>query len=520
MQAGGVIEQDFRRFGPYVLLRCSGAGGFGRVDLALKGPPELAKVCVVKRMQQSERTPELEARFRREAHIVLRLAHGAIAQTVGVEEIDGELCLLQEFVDGANLAQLLGRAAPDKIPLLVALHIGREVARALAYAHGQGIVHRDVTPDNVMLSWSGEVKLIDFGIARADSEAALTSAGIIIGRETYTAPEVWAGKKADARSDLFSLGVVLWRLLTGDQPEDVGTKSGAGLPDPCVVNPDLPLEVGTAVRRALEINPSLRWNSATEFGEALGRLIPAGFQSEPEVAGVLSRYFNVETERKILDEDLAAAKRVLATDADPEVFPSQAAGGQRKVLFGGAVLLGVLVGIGGSIALRLSRSDSSAAPALAASEVIAQPKLSLTAQPTEPAAVPAAVPAKTTAAGISKQGAVVVRDIHLRPPGHEVKRAAEPPRSPARPPLESARETLKRARIAWDAGDVVGALSLARQAVTAGGGAEAHVLVGTLLLKENQRPEARHELDEALRLDPTNRTASKLLELAQERGTP
>src|SRR5665213_2692650 len=125
MQTEGVIEQDFRRFGPYVLLRCSGAGGFGRVDLALKGPPELAKVCVVKRMQQSERTPELEARFRREAHIALRLAHGAIAQTVGVEEIDGELCLLQEFVDGANLAQLLGRAAPDKIPPLVALHIGR-----------------------------------------------------------------------------------------------------------------------------------------------------------------------------------------------------------------------------------------------------------------------------------------------------------------------------------------------------------------------------------------------------------
>jgi len=509
MQTEGVIEQDFRRFGPYVLLRCSGAGGFGRVDLALKGPPELAKVCVVKRMQQSERTPELEARFRREAHIALRLAHGAIAQTVGVEEIDGELCLLQEFVDGANLAQLLARVAPDRIPLLVALHIGREVARALAYAHGQGIVHRDVTPDNVMLSWSGEVKLIDFGIARADGEAALTSAGVVIGRETYTAPEVWEGKKADARSDLFSLGVVLWRLLTGAQPEDMGTTSGAGLPDPCVVTPELPREVGGVVRRALELNPALRWNSATEIGEALGRLIPAGFKSEPEVAGVLSRYFNVETERKILEEDLAAAKRVLATDADPEVLPAQAAGGQRKVLFGvGAVLAGVLVGIGGLIALRLSRSDSSSPLAPVASEVAEQPKLSLT-----PESAPA--PAKTTAAGISKQGAVVVRDIHPRPRIHEVKRAAE-----LRLPLESARETLKRARIAWDAGDVVGALSLARQAVTAGGGAEAHVLVGTLLLKENQRAEARHELDEALRLDPTNRTASKLLELAQEQGTP
>ena len=210
------VQQDFRRFGPYVLLRCSGAGGFGRIDLALKGSPQLAKVCVVKRMQTDERSPELAARFRREAEIALQLAHGAIAQTVGVEEIEGELCLLQEFVDGVNLRHLEAQCKPELVPLPVALHIVREVGRALAYAHGLGIVHRDVTPENIMLSYGGEVKLIDFGIARRSGDATLTQAGVVVGRETYTAPEVWAGNKADPRSDVFSLGVVLWQLVTGE----------------------------------------------------------------------------------------------------------------------------------------------------------------------------------------------------------------------------------------------------------------------------------------------------------------
>src|SRR6266498_312508 len=227
MEAGGAIEQSFQRFGPYVLLRCSGAGGFGRVDLAVKGPAELAKVCVVKRMQNGERAPDRQARFRREAQIAVRLAHGAIAQTVGVEEINGELCLLQEYVDGANLAQLVRRAAPERVPLPVALYIVREVGRALAYAHGLGIVHRDVTLDNVMLSWTGEVKLIDCGLAREEVDAAaLTQAGVVDGRKTYTAPEVWSGARADSRSDLHSPGVIRSQRVTGKDVEGAGDAHG------------------------------------------------------------------------------------------------------------------------------------------------------------------------------------------------------------------------------------------------------------------------------------------------------
>src|SRR6188472_4493586 len=156
---GAVMNSDtaaFRRFGPYALLQVSGAGGMGRVDVALTTRAgNLARLCVLKRMHPEMRSPEEERRFRREAKLALRLSHGAIARTLDVEEIDGELCLLQEFVHGTNLAQLEHRAASrEPLPTPLSIHVAREVARALAYAHsfdGTGIVHRDVTPDNIML---------------------------------------------------------------------------------------------------------------------------------------------------------------------------------------------------------------------------------------------------------------------------------------------------------------------------------------------------------------------------------
>jgi len=140
---------DFRRFGPYVLLRTSGAGGMGRVELALRGLPDgTAKLCVLKRMHGDFRTREHEARFRREATIALQLSHDAIAQSVALQEIDGELVLLQELVHGIDLRLLETRAATaaEPVPLPIALHIVSEIARALAHAHSfadLAIVHRD-----------------------------------------------------------------------------------------------------------------------------------------------------------------------------------------------------------------------------------------------------------------------------------------------------------------------------------------------------------------------------------------
>ena len=239
-------DGEFRRLGPYLLLRTSGAGGMGRIDLCLRAQPGgIAKLCVLKRMHAELRSREQDARFRREANIALQLSHGAIAQTVGVEEIDGELLLLQELVHGVDVRLLETRLATagERVPLAIAVHVVSEIARALAYAHAfgdLGIVHRDVTPDNVMLAFSGEVKLVDFGIARSNVDATLTSTGHIVGRPTYTAPEVWDGAQADRRADIYSLGVVLWQLLTGRRLEDVRVSGANRAPAPSTHNPEVP----------------------------------------------------------------------------------------------------------------------------------------------------------------------------------------------------------------------------------------------------------------------------------------
>ena len=217
-----IAETPFRRFGPYAVLQLSGAGGMGRVDVVVSTRlGGFTKVCVLKRMLPELRTPEQEARFSREASIALRMSHGAIAQTLDVVEIEGELCLLQELVHGTTLAHLERRAegASERLPVPLVVHVASEIARALAYAHsfeGGGVIHRDVTPDNIMLSFSGEAKLVDFGIARSVVEQPLTEVGMVVGRPLYTAPEVLAGGEADARSDVYSLGVVLWQGLSGD----------------------------------------------------------------------------------------------------------------------------------------------------------------------------------------------------------------------------------------------------------------------------------------------------------------
>jgi serine/threonine protein kinase len=547
-----LTEHPFRRFGPYVLVRCTGAGGFGRVDVALKGSPDLVKLCAVKRMRKDEFGADLEARFRREAQIALRLSHGAIAHTLGVEQIEGELCLLQEFVEGVNLSQLQSQSRPELLPVLVAVYVAREVARALAYAHGCGIVHRDVTPDNIMLSFDGQVKLVDFGIARGTGDATLTRTGVVVGREIYTAPEVWAGGKAGAQADIYSLGVVLWQLATGQNFQDIQNARGVEVTDPRELNPDLSPELASIILRAIAPEPKDRFQTAGELAEALGTVLPSGFGGESHLAAVLSRHFNVERERKMLADDIEAAKPLLGGPNSGPVpispSPSRPGGlGYKAVMVGVAASLFGFTAIttaehysGRREAARVARpigaGIQSPSEALAKDEpvhgegigtpVAGMPTTSNTnelpplarlpipedqAVPSgndgRPSNSPDADPSPGSRAG---QALARGRSTTLRA---EIR---QPARLPTPPTTQSGAEMLKEARERWDNDDVDGALVLARNAAAAhGGGAEAHVLIGTLLLKKGQRPEAEKEFKEALRLDPSNGKASRLLRLTR-----
>jgi len=211
-----------RRFGKYVLLKPMARGGMGEIYLAATGDPGFQKFSVIKKII-SERSDRAKAqRFLDEAKVVLRLSHANLVPTFDAGEIDGEFFIAMDLVEGKDLREIWNRCVRTRtrIPLDVALHIGREVARALSYVHDYGelhLVHRDVAPPNILLSYFGEVKLTDFGLARSVLKKEQTAPGVVFGRASYLAPEQARGEVADARTDIYSLGIVLWELLTGNQ---------------------------------------------------------------------------------------------------------------------------------------------------------------------------------------------------------------------------------------------------------------------------------------------------------------
>jgi serine/threonine protein kinase/tetratricopeptide (TPR) repeat protein len=211
-----------RRFGKYVLLKSLARGGMGEIYVAATGDPGFQKFCVIKKVI-AERSDRGKAnRFLDEAKVVLRLAHANLVPTFDAGESDGEFYIAMELVEGKDLREIWNRCVRTRtrIPLDVALHVGREIARALAYVHSYAdlkLVHRDVAPPNILLSYFGEVKLTDFGLARSILKQEHTAPGVVFGRAAYLAPEQARGEIADARSDIYALGVVIWELLTGHQ---------------------------------------------------------------------------------------------------------------------------------------------------------------------------------------------------------------------------------------------------------------------------------------------------------------
>ena len=303
---GTVRASAPKAFGPYLLLHRTGAGGMGRVDVAFGWAGGMDRLCVLKRMHPELRTPDLVARFHREASVARGLRHPAIARTFGIEEVEGEAVILQEYVQGATIAQLEQRAAKhEPLPVALTVHIVAEVARALAYAHGfdsVGIVHRDIAPDNVMLSYDGTVKLIDFGIAKPVGDRSLTKIGTVVGRPLYSAPEVLAGDEPDKRADVYSLGVLLWQLLTGRIFEP-------GQGPPSATNRLVCDALDRICLQAVAPQVSARFQSASDLLDAL-TLLPVGAHSQQRVLSYfLAQYFDVPGERVLLEEDLKAARR-------------------------------------------------------------------------------------------------------------------------------------------------------------------------------------------------------------------
>jgi len=276
------------RFGSYEIYEELGTGGLAAVHLArsraIKNPVAL------KRMYPHVATVrELVGSFIDEARLARYLRHPGIARVYEFGRLKGIYFIAFEFVPGPTLQQLQKHCIEfvGKMPTAVVLEIGYQLADALDHAHNMrnelglplGIVHRDVSPSNVIVSDAGQVKLIDFGLAKTKQQSVQSQAGVIKGKLSYVAPEYLSGQ-LDARCDLWALGVVMWELLTGkrlfdapEQGEVLERVRSMPIAPPSRSNPEVPPEVDHIVMTALQRDPTKRWQRASDMLSAMGTAV-------------------------------------------------------------------------------------------------------------------------------------------------------------------------------------------------------------------------------------------------------
>lgn len=262
--------------GRYKVLKELGRGAMGVVYLGKD--PTIQRFVAIKTMRldeadDAEKLQEVKSRFFREAESTGRLAHPNIVTIYDAGEEQDLGYIAMEVLEGTTLKHWSRK--PNLLPLDKLIPIVATVADALDYAHQEGVVHRDIKPANIMITKGATVKVMDFGIAKMASSSK-TQTNIVLGTPTYMSPEQIAGKKVDGRSDIFSLGVVLFEMLSGRPPFTADNLSAllfaiAHNPHPSikVIRPDIPPALQHVLNQALEKDPALRFRRASEFAQEL-----------------------------------------------------------------------------------------------------------------------------------------------------------------------------------------------------------------------------------------------------------
>jgi predicted Ser/Thr protein kinase len=254
----------------YELEELVGAGGMSNVFRAHDRVLERTVALKVLHQRLTEESEYVE-RFRREARMVAGLSHHNIVSVIDRGEHDGRPFIVFEFIDGDNLKQLVDRGGP--LPVERALELAIGVARGLAFAHKSGFVHRDVKPQNVLVDGNGEAKVTDFGIARSlDMQPGVTLTGTVLGTSDYISPEQAQGRQVDEHTDIYSLGVVLYELLTGEPPFSGDNFVAVAMqhinepvPPASLRRPEVPARVEAAIAKALAKEPADRFATMTQF---------------------------------------------------------------------------------------------------------------------------------------------------------------------------------------------------------------------------------------------------------------
>jgi len=296
------------RYGKYLLLEKLNGGGMSEVWRAASSGATHANLAIKRMLPNMATDKEIVAMFINEARIAAQLAHPNIAQVFDLGRIGDDFFIAMEYVGGADLRMVLGRSAEVGVPMPIPLvaYVAAQICDALDYAHRKtgvsgeplGLVHRDISPENCLVTFDGTAKLIDFGIAKVGRQASQTRAGVLKGKLGYMSPEQVTGQGVDRRSDLFSLATVLYELVTGRQlfkAENeymtVHALCRGRIAPPSEANPHVPEALDRVVLKALSRDRGQRYQWASEMAADL-RAFLAGVRPE-QGAAQLRKYMSV-----------------------------------------------------------------------------------------------------------------------------------------------------------------------------------------------------------------------------------
>jgi predicted ATPase len=364
-------------FGKYQVLRRLGAGGMAEVFLArepLAGG--LSKLLVIKKIHsQLAETPQFRQMFEDEAKVAVNLNHPNVVQTFGYGQIGPTLYLAMEHVEGVDLLRLLNATLErgERIPFGLCAYLGQQVAKGLDYAHRRTdeygvplhIVHRDISPQNILVSWDGMVKIVDFGIARARHVKEVE--GVVKGKFAYMSPEQAAGDPVDTRSDIFSMGIVLWELSTnrslfgGMKGKHALAAIRAGqFQRPRHIDPAIPVGLEDIILRALALRPEDRFQTSRDLHRALGKFFFELSAKEGQIfeSGAMAAFMAriVAREPLLGGEPEAAPPAAPAQSVDPRPRPTT----DPQLLSAARPIVVVEGELSGMSALRRSVGDSRA----------------------------------------------------------------------------------------------------------------------------------------------------------------
>jgi serine/threonine protein kinase len=443
-------------FGKYYLLDRIGAGGMAEVFRAVViGIEGFQRTLVIKRMlPQLSQDGAFVRMFIDEAKLSGLLSHPNVVQIFEFGKVDESFFIAMEHVDGKTLSAVQAKLAEldRRPPVAACLEIARQVCSGLQYAHslqsptGQplGVVHRDISPANLMLSFHGGVKILDFGIARVAEELrdAQTQVGTVKGKVAYMAPEQIRLERVDGRCDIFALGIVLHETLTGRRLFRATAGYSAAhmvlesvIPTPSSLNPAVPAEVDQIVMRALERNPSARYQTALEMGEEIERVLFELRASPHEPEKLLRSLFPqpashsaeamLSATRSLRAPGDAASEASMRTPSsgsgyaagpsiDVEIDGIDAPPKRRRTWLAVGVAAALAIG-GGAVAWRAhvsARRSGAAGPVASAAQAAVPPTLPATSPAAEPTQPAVAGPAATVRVSFdsSPQEAEVVRE--------------------------------------------------------------------------------------------------------------